>query len=269
MNKRTANIFKLIPSKQSRTDYPAPMYFMPALPVRFEQGHSDLNYAIVDATAEISSMQRSLLKSIKHSKKTYDHYIFKDSTTQVKEAEIILISLYLCNPIDEPWLIFYDVPFAIIDQSSKEHQRITLGYNSFLSKLRLSFDFPRKELRISAPIEYEVLKAKSIKYYLPSAITEAENLISIGSYKAAFSMIRAGLDEVLVTKYNDIDKQKLISHLLKQNWMFTKLKSDLKEFIRLRNEAVHGSDLVPIEKKDVQMALNTAIRIIDKLSRNN
>jgi hypothetical protein len=265
MKRWTSNTYKLIPSKQSRIDSHAPMFFVPALPVRLEQEHGDLHYAMVDATAEISVAHRSLLTNVKHYKKTYDHYLLRGSTSRSKEAEIILISLFLCTPIGEPWLEFHDVPFALIDQNLTEHQRLFLGHDSFLSKLRLSLDFPRKEVRVSAPVEFEILVAKSTKHYLPSSIMEAENLISMGSYKAALPMIVAGLEEILVTKFDEINHRKPISYLLEQNFLSNQTKSDLKKVVDLRNHAVHGFGLVPIEKKQAKMALRTIIRIIESI----
>lgn len=265
MKRRTSNTYKLIPSKQSRVDSLAPMFFVPALPIRLEQEQGDLHYAMIDATAEISVVHRSLLTDIKKHKKTYDYLVVRGSTSQATEAEIILISLFLCTPIGEPWLEFNDVPFAIIDQNLIEHQRLLLGYDMFLSKLRLALDFPRKELRVSAPIEFEISEAKSSKHYLPSSIIEAENLIRMGSYKAALPMIVAGLEKVLVTKFAEINHRRPISYLLNQNWLSNKAKSDLKKVIDLRNHAVHGFGLVPIKNKEAQMALKTIIRIIDNI----
>ena len=140
-----------------------------------------------------------------------------------------------------------------------------MGYDSFLSKLRLSLDYHKKEARVSAPIEFEILEAKSTKHYLPSSIIEAGNLIRMGSYKAALPMIVVGLEEVLVTKFDEFDQRKPISYLLKQNWLSNKAKSDLKKVVDLRNHAVHGFGLVPIEKKEAQMALRTIIRIIESI----
>jgi hypothetical protein len=241
------------------------MFFVPALPVRLEQENGDLHYAMVDATAEISVAHRSLVKSIKQYKKTHGYYVLTDTLGQTVQAEIILISLFLCNPIGEPWLQFYDVPLALVDQNMAEQLRLLLGYDSFLSNLKLSFDFPRKEVRVSAPIDFEILKARTTKHHLPSSIKEAETLIRMGSYTAALPMIVAGLEEVLVTKFDEINRSKLISYLLDQNWLSNKTKSDLKKVVDLRNHAVHGFGLVPIKKKQAQMALRTIIRIIESI----
>jgi len=266
MKRRTADIYKMIPSKQSRSDSSAPIFFVPALPVRLEQQKNDLHYAMVDTTAEISVAHRSLLKNLKHYKKTYDYYVIRGSTSRIKEAEIVLVSLFLCTPLGEPWLEFNDVPFAIIEQNLSKYQRLLLGYDSFLSKLRLSLDYHKKEARVSAPIEFEIFEAKSTKHYLPSSILEAENLIHMGSYKAALPMIVSGLEEVLITRVaGTISHGKPITYLLNQNWLSNKVKSDLKKVVNLRNHAVHGFGLISIEKKEAQMALRTIIRIIESI----
>lgn len=269
MKRRTSNTYKLIPSKQSRIDSHAPVFFVPALPIRLDKEGGDLHYAMVDATAEISVVHRSLLKNMLTYNKTHDFYVLRGKTSELIEAEIILIPLFLCTPTGIPWLEFNDVPFAVIDQNLIEHQRLLLGYDSFLSKLRLSFDFPKNEMRVSAPIEFELSGTKTAKYHLPSSIVEAENLIRMGSYKAALPMIMAGLEEVLITKYGESFQRKPITQLLQQNWISNKSKSELKKAINLRNHAVHGFGLISIEKKDAQMALRVVTRLIENIYTSN
>ena len=268
MKIRTSNIYKLIPSKPSRSDSRASIFFIPALPVRLEQEQGDLHYAMVDATAEISIAHRSLINKIKQYKKTHEYYELRGATGQLR-AEIILISLFLCTPIGESWLEFHDVPIVLVEQDMTEHRQLLLGYDSFLSKLRLSFDFPKKQVRVSAPVDLEIMKTRSTKPYLPSSIKEAENLIRMGSYKAALPMIVAGLEEVLVTKSVEINHRNSISYLLNQNWLSDNTKSDLRKVFTLRNHAIHGLGLVSINKNQAQMALRTIIRIIESIPATN
>lgn len=265
MKRRTSNTYKLIPSKQSRSNSSAPMSFIPALPVKLNKESGDLHYAILDATAEISVADESILKNINHNVRPYKYTKEQDSVYQISNANIIYISIFLCTPVGEPWLNFHEVPLVITKRKMYDHRRLVLGYDSILSNLRLTFNFPKKELRVSAPIDLEVLTETGANYFLPSSIIEAENLIRMGSYRAALPMIVSGLEEVLIYQVAGTmsnGKSKPISYLLDQNWLSKKTKTDLKKIIELRNHAVHGLGLVKIEKKETQVALRLIKKII-------
>ncbi len=267
MKRRTSNTYKLIPSKQSRSNSTAPMSFIPALPVRLNRVQDELHYALLDPTKEISMVDISIFDNIDNTSSPYTYAQIRDQYNQMKTVKVINISVFLCSPTGEPWLEFHYVPFIIAMRDMMDNQHLILGYDSLLSHLRLTLDFPRKELRVSTPIGFEILLTKKGKQYLPSSIIDAENLINIGSYQASLPMIVFGLEEVLMTKFNEIKNQP-ITYLLEQNWLSNKTKSDLKKILELRNHAVHGFGLVKIEKKDAQMALRTIKKIIEYITIN-
>ncbi len=269
MKRRSSNKYKLIPSKQSRSDSTAPMSFIPAIPVRLVSEQGGLHYALIDTAAEISIADESILDKLDYKVKPYSYSKYCDFNGQIAALKVMYISIFVCTPLGAPWLVFHNVPLAITKRNLGDRQRLILGYDSMLSNLRLSLDYPRKELRLSAPIEFEILSEKSGKEYLPSSINEAENLIRMGSYRAALPMIVSGLEEALAAKINEINYSRRITYLLKQNWLPNRMKGELKKVVDLRNHAVHGFGLVKIEKKDAQRALRTIKKIIEQISYFN
>lgn len=269
MKRRSSNIYKLIPSKQSRSDSTGPMSFIPAIPVRLKDEQDRLQYALIDTAAEISVIDESLLKNTDSDNNPYSYANVRDVTGITIKLKIIYMELIVCNPIGEPWLAFHNVPFVVRKTKPIDRPGILIGYDSALSNLRLSLDFPRKELRISAPIDFEVRSEKSSKQYLPSSLIEADNLIRMGSYRAALPMIISALEEVLSSKIDDNDKKRPISYLMNQNWLSDKMRGELKKAINLRNHAVHGFGLVQIKKKDAQGAMRTIKTIIVQIQGVN
>ncbi|MBI9086699.1 MAG: hypothetical protein JEZ11_24090 [Desulfobacterales bacterium] len=269
MKRRSSNIYKLIPSKQSRSNSTAPMSFIPAIPVRLKADQDRLQYALIDTTAEISVIDESILKNMDSKSKPYSYANVQGVTGIIAKLKIIYMELIVCTPIGEPWLAFHNVPFVVTKTKPIDRPGMLIGYDSALSNLRLSLDFPRKELRISAPIDFELLSEKSSKQYLPSSIIEAENLIRMGSYRAALPMIISALEEVLSSKIAENNHRSPISYLMNQNWLSNRMKGELKKAIDLRNHAVHGFDLIPIKKKEAQSAMRTIKTIIAQIQGIN
>jgi len=262
MKRRSSNLYKLIPSIQSRSNSTAPMSFIPAVPVILKGEQSTLQYALIDTSAEISVIDKSIVENMDLESKVYSSAKIRDVSGRTTTHKVLYIELIVCGPIAEPWIEFHNVPFVVTKTNSIDKPGIVIGYDSILAHLRLSFDFPRKELRISAPIEFELLSEKSSKQFLPSSIIEAENLIRMGSYRAALPMIISGLEEVLSSKIDERNLRKPISYLMNQNWLSDGMKSELRKAIDLRNHSVHGLGLVQIKKKDVQNAMRSIKKII-------
>lgn len=269
MKRRSSNIYKLIPSKQSRSNSTAPMSFIPAIPVRLKDDQDRLHYALIDTGAEISVIDESILENIASKYTTYSYAKVRDVSGRMNQLRIIYMELIICTPIGEPWLSFHNVPCAVTKTKPIGRPGILIGYDSVLSNLRLSLDFPRKELRISAPIDFELLSEKSSKQYLPSSLIEAENLIRMGSHQAALPLIISALEEALSSKVDENNHRKPISFLMNQNWLSYKMKVELKKAINLRNHAVHGLGLIQIKKNDVQSAMHTIKTIIARIQGIN
>ena len=265
MKRRSSNIYKLIPSKQSRSNSTAPMSFIPAIPVILKGERATLQYALIDTSAEISVIDKSVMEHMDLEYKVYSFAKARGTSGRITDLKVIYIELIVCSPIGEPWLEFHNVPFVVTETNSNDKPDIVIGYDSVLANLRLSLDFPRKELRISAPIEFELLSEKSSKQLLPSSLIEAENLIRMGSYRAALPMIISGLEEVLSSKIDEMNLTKPISYLINQNWLSNRMKGELRKAIDLRNHAVHGFGLVEIKKKDAQSAMRTIKKIIEQI----
>jgi len=270
MKRRSSNIYKLIPSKQSLSNSAAPMSFIPAIPVRLkgEQG-TLLQYALIDTSAEISVIDESIMENMDLKSKAYSSTKVQDMSGRITNLIVIHIELIVCAPLGEPWIEFHNVPFVVTKTNSIDKPSIIIGYDSVLANLRLSIDFPRKELRISAPIEFELFSEKSSKQFLPSSLIEAENLIRMASYRAALPMIISGLEEVLSSKIDERNLRRPISYLMNQNWLSNRMKGELKKAIDLRNHAVHGLGLIQIKKKDAQNAMRTIKKIIEQIQSLN
>ncbi len=264
MKRRSSNKYKLIPSKQSRSNTTAPMSFIPAIPVRLDREQGELHYALIDTAAEISTADESIIEKRDYKDRPYDYRKVRDFNGQISKLKVVYISLYICTPVGAPWLEFYNVPFVITKLFS-DRRRLVLGYDSVLSNFRLSLDYPRKELRLSVPIEFEILSERSAKHYFPSSIIEAENLISMGSYRSALPMIVSGLEEVLISKIDVININRPIAYLLEQNWLSNRMKGELKKVLNLRNLAVHGFGLIKIDKKEAQHAIRTIKKVIEQI----
>ena len=269
MKRRSSNIYKLIPSKQSRSNSKAPMSFIPAIPVRLKGEQGRLQYALIDTAAEISVIDESIIENMDSKSKPYSYAKVRDVRGILNDLKVIYIELIVCDPIGEPWIELHNVPFVVTKANSIDKPSILIGYDSVLSNLRLSIDYPRKELRISAPIDFELLSEKSSKQYLPSSLIEAENLIQMGSYRAALPMIISGLEEVLSSKIDENNFKRPIKYLMDQNWLSNRMKGELKKAMDLRNHAVHGFGLVQIKKKDAQSAMRTIKKIIEQIQGLN
>ena len=269
MKRRSSNIYKLIPSKQSRSNSTASMSFIPAIPVILKKEQSTLQYALIDTTAEVSMIDKSIIANMDLISKVYSSGKVRDMSGGTSVFEVLYIELIICGPLGEPWIEFHNVPFVVTKTNSIDKPDIVIGYDSVLAHLRLSLDFPRKELRISAPVEFEVLSEKGSKQFLPSSIIEAENLIRMGSYRSALPMIISGLEEVLSSKIDERNLRKPINYLMNQNWLSNRMKGELRKAIDLKNHAVHGLGLVKIRKNEAQSAMRTIKKIIVQIQTSN
>ena len=269
MRRRSSNTYKLIPSKQSQSNSTAPLSFIPAIPVILKGEQSTLQYALIDTSAEVSEIDESIIANMDLKSRVYSSAKVQDTSGRKAVIKVLYVELIVCGPIGEPWLEFHNVPFVVTKTNSIDKPDIVIGYDSVLAHLRLSLDFPRKELRISAPIEFELLSEMGSKQFLPSSIIEAENLIRMGSYRSALPMMISGLEEVLSSKIDERNLRKPISYLMNQNWLSTKMKGELRKSIDLRNHAVHGLGFVQIKKKDAQSAMRTIKKIIMQVQSLN
>jgi hypothetical protein len=245
------------------------MSFIPAIPVILKKEQSTLQYALIDTSAEVSAIDKSIIANMDLKSKVYSSVKVRDMSGETSVIKVLYIELIVCGPLGEPWLEFHNVPFVVTKTNSTDKPDIVIGYDSVLAHLRLSLDFPRKELRISAPIEFDLLSEKGSKQFLPSAIIEAENLMRMGSYRAALPMIISGLEEVLSSKIDERYLRKPINYLMNQNWLSNRMKGELRKAIDLRNHAIHGFGLVQIKKKDAQNAMRTIKKIIVQIQSLN
>ena len=113
MKRRSSNKYKLTPSKQSRSDSAVAMSFIPAIPVRLVSEQEELQYALIDTSAEVSIVDESILDKSNYKAKQYSYSKYCDFNGKITELKVMNISIFICTPIGAPWLEFHNVPFAI------------------------------------------------------------------------------------------------------------------------------------------------------------
>ncbi len=270
--KKTAKTFKLIPIVQSRMEKPAPMALVPALPIRIEKLQGAAEYAIVDTSANISIMLSSVLNDTGLKKQPIGSRIIIRVLGKSLSCEIVKVPIIVCDEGFAPWLLLQEVPFALIPglEPFSGQSRIVLGYDSCLSNLKLTIDFIRKSLRVLASDSLLVSKDFKKGAELPSRIVEGENLIKLGIYNAALTLIAAGLEEMTYelprssSRYSPLGR---LNRLLVKKSLPPKLQSRLQYITELRNQAVHGPVGRSITREEAEVALEDAKILVRHFSK--
>lgn len=263
--KRTSYLFKLVPSVQMREEIPAPFSFRPALPVElaFIETEKNINtYAIIDTNAEVSVLPSDFAKVLGISMKNSTGQLKIKTANGVISSYIVNIDLIIYDNESSPWLNFHAVPFVVLPII----KQVLLGYDSCLSNLKLTIDFEKESLRLSAPSRFLIQPTDKVRYEMPLRILEGKNLIKSGNYNAAVVVIAAGLEEAIL-KYLDVRPKYptlgKLTQLLSEQGFPPQVQQLLNKLIPLRNNAVHGS--LTITLKDAKAALDIATKVIKHL----
>jgi len=267
MKRTTSRSFKLIPSVQSRSETLAPISLTPALPVRFSEGDDRTVYARVDTGAQISLLDESLGQSIGNIRRYLTREIQVQKMGRITRADIVKANLIICDEEFLSWIRLTDVPFAILPLKQRESgSDIILGFDSCLANLRMIIDYPKKTLRVTAPMRLSILD-ESVDYVLPSRVQEGERLIKLGSYDAAIALIYAGLEEVLgaVVGVEHFAPSSRISDMLLQKGVSDNILVNFDFLRKLRNKAVHGSTEGRVTAKEAKQFLHKSKAIIRTL----
>jgi hypothetical protein len=272
MSRTTSKTFELIPSVQSRADLPAPIAFVPALPVRLQEVPGVVQYAVVDTGAKISSISSVLIPDIGSLKQS----VVRQSIIAMAEGrltvEIVKFSIILCDVGFSPWLRLKDVPFVLLPGKEPSTQSsIVLGVDDCLSNLRLDIDFPNRRIKVLASSRFLASENETIQPNIPSRIKEGEKLIEFGSYNAAVAMIAAGLEESLInftgTPLEDRGRFGEWHNFLARGEMGADLRKEIIELMNIRNRAVHGPLAGSISEEDARKVLQKAKAIIRQLAK--
>ena len=260
MKGTTAKVFDLLPSLQQREESLAPAAYLPAVPVRVEGEDGPQTYAIVDTAAKISVASSRLIRAGPNTP-IGGSLQMKGLGGQDIIVQIVKTSLILCDTDFSPWLRLVDVPVALVPEQEKEGADFVLGFDSCLARLCLTIDYPRRQLRVSAPICMLVGQERQATSPLPSRMIEAERLLAVGSYEAAVALAMAGVEEIFTEFAKDIP--------MGSNWMLqlehsttTLLDEQRRQLFQqlsaIRNRAVHGPHTQPVSAAEARTAIRAA-----------
>jgi hypothetical protein len=260
MKRTTTKVFDLLPSLQQREESLAPAAFLPAVPVRLEVEDGPATYAIVDTAAKISMASRQLIMAGPNTP-IAGSIRMKGVGGQDTVAQIVKTSLMLCDTDFSPWLQLMDVPFALVSEQEKEGADLVLGFDSCLARLRLTIDYRRRQLRVSAPVCMLVGQERKASSPLPSRIIEAERLLALGSYEAAVALAMAGVEEIVAEFIRDIPTGSNRVHQLEHSTT-TILDAQRRQLFRqlsaIRNRAVHGPHTPQVSAAEARTAIQAA-----------
>jgi hypothetical protein len=260
MKRTTTKVFDLLPSLQQREESLPPAAFLPAVPVRVEVEDGPATYAIVDTAAKISVASKQLVRAGPNTP-IGGSIRMKGLGGQETVVQIVKTSLILCDTEFSPWLRLMDVPFALVPEQEKEGADLVLGFDSCLARLRLTIDYPRRQLRVSAPACMLFVQERKTASPMPSRIIEAERLLALGSYEAAVALAMAGVEEIVAESARDIP--------MRSNWVrqlerstTTILDEQRRHLFRqlsaIRNRAVHGPHTPPMSAAEARTAIRAA-----------
>jgi hypothetical protein len=260
MKRTTTKVFDLLPSLQQREESLAPAAFLPAVPVRVEVEDGPATYAIVDTAAKISVASKQLVRACPNTP-IGGSMRMKGLGSQDTVVQIVKTSLILCDTEFSPWLRLMDVPFALVPEQEKEGADLVLGFDSCLARLRLTIDYPRRQLRVSAPVSMLVVQERKASSPLPSRIIEAERLLALGSYEAAVALAMAGVEEIVAESARNIP---MGSNWVRQLERSTTTILDeqrrqlFQQLSAIRNRAVHGPHTPQVSAAEARTAIRAA-----------
>ena len=275
MPRRLSNKYPLVPSVQFRGSRLAPLWLMPAVPVRLGGKDGSQLYAAIDTAATISAISEITLQGLERAQIK----ISKRQSMQVEsvqgsiEVQVAGVPLLLCDPSFGPWLDLGEVPFMVTRglDSSEPSSRIFLGFDSCLAKLRIDIDYPHNVLTVHAPARIGRRTGGPDVVSFPTAIRESERLIAMGSFRAAVTVAAAAVEEVLRSSHAWPGSIKNWSALLadadRTFGLESGSKAQLQTIWHLRNTAVHGPSAAEISKRDAEAVLRAAKDIIAKTSK--
>jgi hypothetical protein len=265
MKRTTTKIFDLVPSLQQREESLAPTAFLPAVPVRIEVEGGPTTYAIIDTAAKISVASRRLIRADPNTP-IGGSIRLKGSDGRDTKTQIVKTSLTLCDTDFSPWLRIADVPIALAPEQEQEGADLVLGFDSCLALLHLTIDYPRRQLRVSAPVCLLITQENIATPPLPSRIIEAERLLALGSYEAAVALAMAGVEEIFTEFAREVPVGSNWGYELK-HLTTTLLDEQRRQLFRqlseIRNRAVHGPHTQQVSAADARMAIRAAQEVVN------
>jgi hypothetical protein len=253
--------YKLVPAVAPSEDRFHPTSFFPAIPIRFGADWTRVVYARLDVAQSVSVVDASLAINIAFDFSPLD---------QGRKVDVVVL-----RPDHSPWMQVDAVPFELRppDPLHEEATGVTLGYESFLSALKLAFDFPRRTFTISAPQRFLLPRPRRSGEQFPNSILEAERLIALGSYSSAVASLLSGIEQALPptadlpSTYSSSSSAGL-SRTVASITGDLELSSLVLVVSQLRNRAVHGTHMEQPTKEEAEEALKASKKVIRAISRS-
>jgi hypothetical protein len=235
--KLTIKTFSLIPSDRTKSDIATPMSVLSAVPLVFPTLGNLSTLGLIDTGAAVSCISET------HVQKQLPERIIEVRTVGGNVAvPMLTMDILLTGPDFRPWLHLQRVPFAVLPRRQwlSEAAGARLGYSGCLEYLTVHFNFPKREVSISAPEGLSAGYSKEDESVESSRLREARVLLEIGSYDSAIIMAAAALEEWarLNLPFNLSEIKALPLERLRR-FLPRSLHSSLESVIHHRNRAVH------------------------------
>lgn len=265
MKKATLKKYSLVPSLQLRGEGQSPTALLPVVPVQIDGVNEQPGYAIIDTASKISWLRDDVVAKLS-----------LRSAGSVEQATpagprffpIVKLNVTLLDPEFGPWVRLPEVPFIVRRDVGETGISVALGFDSCLVNLRLTIDYSRKQLSVSAPPRFVIGGVIRSPTSLPSRIAEAERLLELGSYHAAVALAAAGLEELLIQSQG---ANAVWETRLARSWAAEAFDDvQLKEFTSLwalRNTAVHGGPGKTISRREATAAVGSAKYLAEWLAQ--
>lgn len=233
--------------------------YQPALPVRVRGARFILErHARIDTGATTCLIDQRIIE--------------KEASVDLAEGLLLLagvggtqyvphyrFDLDICGPEFETVKTFSHVSFLAVDLPLGSD--IVLGLQGVLENLRLTFDYPRRQ------VELEFARGQKARSQ-PSYMREAESLFRSGNYGAAILEFSFVIESFLANVAHDLGEPMepktttlgpLTEHLRRQGFLDERLVAMLREFAKLRNVAVHalGTIALPDAERSLELAEQT------------
>jgi len=258
MTSSRASTYDLVPAVPPLWGRFAPTFYFPAIPVRLGPEWSQVVYARIDVGLPISQMDTSL-----------SHHLMTTGFASYGATRAANVTVLRAD--HSPWLMVGTVPFEVV-QHFGEHRShpVTLGFESFLAYLRITFNFPKRSFTITAPQRLILPLRSESQVPMPDSVLEAERLIAAGSYSSGVASLLTGLMEALPSSSFGVSSSSAsyLSSIVASSTGDPALGDLATRIADLRNRAVHGGEGEQPSEAEARTALKATKKVINALRRS-
>jgi HD-GYP domain-containing protein (c-di-GMP phosphodiesterase class II) len=240
--------------------------YQPALPVKLKSEQFILErYALIDTGADISLIDRKIIEK-EASSYLATRLLVKSAGVAPEYVAHYSFDLDVCSPEFKVLRTFKEVNFLAVELPPGCD--IVLGRQGVLENLRLTVDYPNRQVEIEFPIR-ESAKQE------PPYLAEAKSLINSGNYRAGVGTLSNIIESQLlkmseslfvgIHPRENLTLAGLSECLSKENLLDEETTRLILEFTKLRNMAVHG--MKPLSVSDAKRALILVRKIMPLLHK--